>query len=323
MQVEGTMLAVRLRALVDAAVAGSSAKGILLSGGLDTSILSSVAVRQGMKLQAYMVAVAESPSPDEPFAQLMAERCGLVLLILRPTLKDLIEVMPEVMGVLRTFDPMDLRNSAVTWMALRAAAEEGIDSVLTGDAADELFAGYSYIFNMPPENVPKYTRFINGVMSFTSQEMAVALGSRAILPYLDPAIREVALTLNAGDVVGERDGKRFGKKILREAFASLLPPEVTWRVKTPIEFGSGSCELQKFATDLVTDGEFEAERNRAEIEDGVKLRDKEQCFYYRIYRRTFSAPREQGGGESRCRACAGPLPRWDSSYCRICGAYPA
>ena len=83
----------------------------------------------------------------------MAERCGFSLRILRPSLGDFIAVLPTLMRILGTFDPMELRNSAVTWLALKAACEEGISEVLTGDAADELFAGYSYIFNMAPEQL--------------------------------------------------------------------------------------------------------------------------------------------------------------------------
>jgi asparagine synthetase B (glutamine-hydrolysing) len=99
--------------------------------------------------------------------------------------------------------------------ALRRA--EGITESLTGDAADELFAGYSYIFNLPSEQVRQYLDFLNGVMRFSSAPMGASLGVIAQLPYLDPSVRDVALTMSRDGLVGERDGQRFGKKILREA----------------------------------------------------------------------------------------------------------
>ena len=300
----------------------ATADGILLSGGLDTSILSAIAARQGRQLRAVSVSVAGVVSPDEPFAKMMAQRCGFQLRILRPSLADLIAAMPAVMQVLGGFDPMELRNSAVAWVALEAAREEGMAAVLTGDAADELFAGYSYIVNMPPDQVRPYLDFLNRVMRFSSQPMGASLGVQAQLPYLDPTVRAFALTMSHDDLVGEREGQCFGKKVLREAFADLLPEEITWRVKTPIEYGSGSCALQKFVTDSVSDDEFKAARIRLAAEDGMSLRDKEQFFYYRIYRTILPPPRQQTGGAKRCTACGGAVERAEQKYCRICGAYP-
>jgi asparagine synthase (glutamine-hydrolysing) len=321
-QAEPRLPAGQLRELVENAVERSTAYGILLSGGLDTSILSAVAARQGRRLRAVSVSVAGAASPDEPFAKAMADRCGFPLRVLQPSLADLVAAMPAVMRVLGGFDPMELRNSAVTWLALEAAREQGIAAVLTGDAADELFAGYSYITSMPAEQVRPYLDFLNGVMRFSSQPMGATLGVQAQIPYLDPAVREFALRMSRDHLVFERNGQRFGKKILREAFVDLLPPEITWRIKTPIEYGSGSHALQKFVIDSVSDDEFESARIRLAAEDGISLRDKEQFFYYRIYRTIFPPPREQTGGAKRCAACRGAVERAEQKYCRTCGAYP-
>lgn len=321
-QAEAVSSAAKLRGLLEDAVKRSTADSILLSGGLDTSILSAIAAQQGRKLRAVSVSVAGAVSPDEPFARMMAECCGFSLRVLRPSLDDLVAAMPAVMRVLGGFDPMELRNSAVTWLALKAALEEGIAAVLTGDATDELFAGYSYIINMPPESVRPYLDFLNGVMRFSSIPMGGSLGVQAQLPYLDPAVRAFALTMSRDDLVLDRNGQRFGKKIVREAFADLLPQEVAWRIKTPIEYGSGSRALQKFAIDSVSDEEFEAARVRLAAEEGISLRDKEQFFYFRIYRTIFPPPREQVGGAKRCTACGGAVERAEQKYCRVCGAYP-
>ncbi len=321
-RVDPSSPAARLRELLESAVERSTADGILLSGGLDTSVLSTLAAQYGRRLRAVSVSVADAVGPDEPFAKMVAERCGFTLRVLRPSLADLVALMPAVMRVLGGFDPMELRNSAVTWLALQAAKEEGISGAMTGDAADELFAGYTYIFNMPPEQVSPYLHFLNGVMRFSSIPMGRSVGVEAQLPYLDPAVREFALTLSRDDLVGERDGQRFGKKILREAFADLLPEEISWRVKTPIEYGSGSHGLQKFVTDSVSDDEFEVDRIRIATEESVSLRDKEQFFYYRIYRTILPPPSQQTGGAKRCSSCGGAVERAEQKYCRVCGAYP-
>jgi asparagine synthase (glutamine-hydrolysing) len=314
--------AVCLKELLEDAVERSTADGILLSGGLDTSVLLAIAAKQRRKLRAFCIAVAGAANPDESFAKMMAERCEFTLRILRPSLADLVAAMPAIMRVLGGFDPMELRNSAVVWLALRAAKEEGIAGVLTGDAADELFAGYNYIISMPPEQVRPYLDFLNGVMRFSSQPMGASLGVHAHLPYLDPTVREFALTMPRDNLVAERNGQHFGKKVLREAFADLLPQEITWRIKTPIEYGSGSHALQRFVVESVSDYEFETKRIRLAAEDGVSLRDKEQFFYYQMYRTISPPPREQAGGVKRCTACAGAVERADQKYCRMCGAYP-
>lgn len=312
----------QLRRLVVEAVAATAAEGILLSGGLDTSIVATLAAAQGRRLHAVTVSVADSSAPDEPFAKLVAARLGFELQVLCPQLQDLIDRMSEVVRLLDTFDPMELRNSIVTYLGLEAAHTAGIGSVLTGDAADELFAGYSFMFNMQAEQLSGYVRYLNEVMHFTSLKLGPALGVRVELPYLNSAVRAFALTLDAADLVGEREGRRFGKRILREAFADMLPEEIVWRAKTPIEFGSGSTALTRMSVEAVSDEEFECARERVAREDGVRLRDKEQYFYYRLYRQVFPPPREQPRGPKTCPQCQGPVPRLDMRYCRICGAYP-
>jgi len=314
--------ATRLRKLLEDAVERCPADGILLSGGLDTSILSAIAARQARSLKAISVAVADAASPDEPFVKMVAETCQFELRVVRPTLADLVSLMPSLIRVLHTFDPMELRNSVVTWLGLTAAKERGIQAILTGDAADELFAGYGYITSLSPEQLRPYLDFLNGVMRFSSQVMAPAVGIQAKLPYLEPAIREFALALSYDDLIVEREGRIFGKRALREAFVDLLPADIVWRIKTPIEYGSGSHRLQQFVIVSIADDEFDAARARVQEQESVSLRDQEHYFYYRIYRTIFPAPREQYGGAKRCKTCSGAVERPEQRYCFTCGAYP-
>jgi asparagine synthase (glutamine-hydrolysing) len=312
----------QLRNLVVGRVLASSADGILFSGGLDTSVLAAIASSQGRRLQAVMVSVREGTGLDEPFARLMAERLGTDLEILRPSLDELVDRMPELIRLLGTFDPMGLRNSIVTYVAMEAASKRGWSVVLTGDAADELFAGYSFMFNMSADQLPSYIRHLNEIMHFTSEGIGRNLGIGTDSPYLSSSIREFAISLGYEDLVGEYQGQRFGKRILREAFASILPKEIAWRLKTPIEYGSGSTGLQQLAEGSVSDSEFERECERAAIQDLVKLRDKEQCFYYRMYRGLLPPPKDLARNVKTCTHCQAPVPRADMTYCRMCGAYP-
>ncbi len=312
----------QLRNLIIDRVLASSADGILFSGGLDTSVLAAIAASHGRRLQAVMVSVAEGTGLDEPFARLIVERLGIDLEILRPSLDELVDRMPELIRLLRTFDPMELRNSIVTYVAMEAASKRGLSAVLTGDAADELFAGYSFMFNMSAEQLPSYIRHLNEIMHFTSEVIGRNLTVGVDSPYVSPSVREFAISLGYEDLVCEYEGKRFGKRILREAFSALLPEEIAWRLKTPIEYGSGSTALKHLTEQSVTDSEFERERERAAMHDSVKLRDKEQYFYYRIFRRSLPPPIEPAPGSKICKDCHGPVARSDMTYCRICGAYP-
>jgi len=241
---------------------------------------------------------------------------------LRPSLDELVDRMPELIRLLRTFDPMELRNSIVAYVAMEAASKRGLSAVLTGDAADELFAGYSFMFNMSAEQLPSYIRYLNDIMHFTSQVIGQSLGVGVDSPYLSPPIRDFALSLGYDDIVGDYQGQRLGKKILREAFSSVLPKEIAWRLKTPIEYGSGSTSLKQLAEQSVSDTEFERERERAATHDFVKLRDKEQCYYYLTYRSLFSPPKELARDVKTCKDCQAPVMRDDMKYCRMCGAYP-
>ena len=312
----------RLRELLTVQVLASSADGIVFSGGLDTSIVAAIATSHGRRLRGVMISVAEGTGLDEPFARVMIDRLGLALDILRPSLHDLLERVPELIAVLQTFDPMELRNSIVAYLALEASRKRGLSAVLTGDAADELFAGYSFMFNMAPERLPACIRHLNGIMHFTSQVIGQHLGIGVDCPFETRVVRDFALSLEYEDLVGEFQGQRFGKKILREAFASVLPEQITWRVKTPIEYGSGSTTLKQLTEQLVSDSEFASEQERAAAHDSVKLRDKEQCFYYRMFRKQLPPPIERVRDVKACPECHAPVSRVDMSYCRICGAYP-
>ncbi len=343
-----------LRRLLSEVLETMPADAILLSGGLDTSVLAALSSALTRRLRAFVVQVEGAPEPrapapgasqlapaatgpaaapagpasgalpppDEPYSTLMAQRCGFPLKVLRPTLDDLLARMPEVIRILRTFDPMELRNSVVVHLALDAARGAGCRAVLTGDAADEMLAGYSYMTSMAPEALLAYIRHLSEVMRFSSQPLGAALGLQVHIPYAHPRVCEFALGLGVSDLVGERRGVRHGKWILRQAFSGWLPEEVVWRVKTPIEYGSRSTALGARATAAVGAEEFERERHRIALDEGVRLRDREQCFYYRIYRRIFPPPRQQEGDGARCPDCRAPIRRPGSRYCPTCGAFP-
>jgi asparagine synthase (glutamine-hydrolysing) len=226
-----------------------------------------------------------------------------------------------VIRVLRTFDPMEVRNSIAVYQGLEAASDASCSKVMTGDAADELFAGYSFSFNLPPSALRKKLRDLWAVMHFSSKPMAESLGTSASLPYLDPWVFEFAETLGPSELVGTRAGKKYGKLILRVAFEGMVGRRIAWRVKTPIEYGSGTTFLPRYYDSKMRDGEFRRGQKDALSKYGVKIRDKEHLEYFRIYKKIFPAPAEDARTDCRCPDCGGDV-RPLSTFCVTCGAYP-
>lgn len=315
---EAHLLEVRRRILD--AVDRSPAECLLLSGGLDTSILAPFAKARGT--HAAVTVLASPDAPDREPARSIASVLGFDYNPVETTLEGLLSELDFVVGVMRTFDPMEVRNSVVIARALREVSARGYRSAMTGDAADELFGGYSFMMRLPAAEFERSTREMARTMRFSSHPMGRALGIEVAAPYCDREVVEYAVTLPRSDKVRERDGALVGKWILREAF-----PEAAsrWRRKDPIEVGSGSTRFPEWFAARTPAAELRAEQQRILAEDRVEIRDAEHLQYYRAFRRRWGgalAERDFASSE-RCRHCGFALPTPSSTFCITCGAYPA
>lgn len=308
-----------LRAHVESSVARHPTEGILLSGGLDTSILAPLAARQGTKVA--VTVLADRDAPDGPFAAEVARACNLESHVVRTSVAALLDDVDFVVRTLVTFDPMEIRNSVVIARALREAASLGLRSVMTGDAADELFAGYSYMWSKTDEELRSHRESLARTMRFSSIPLGRALGVRVETPYADAAIVTFALGLSKADTVAAFGGITWGKVLLRLAF-----PETTsaWRRKDPIEVGSGSARLPMFFQERIAPETLEAEKERIAREDRIEIRDAEHLAYYRNFRGVFGdAPPLSRYVGHYCKKCGYELPTPESTFCVTCGAWPA
>jgi asparagine synthase (glutamine-hydrolysing) len=312
--------AARLRHLLENVVRGHPAEGILLSAGLDTSAIAALAHAGGLRPLAVTVCWDEGV-PDYGFATELAQRLGLEHHVVWAGEQALLKAIPAVIAILRSFDPMELRNSAVQYLGLQSLRDSGVRSAWVGDAADELFAGYSYMTVLEPVALSAYIREIASFMRFSATPLGDSLGVEVLSPYLDQDIVDFAVELSPLEKVGERDGERHGKWVLRLAIEDLLPPRFVWRTKTPAEYGSGSTRLERAVLERLSEPDFEDLQAEALTNDGVRLRDREQAFYYRLYREQFGPPRAEPG-EPRCPACQATLVSPRSRYCGRCGEYP-
>jgi len=309
----------KIRFLLDEAVKNNLTEGILLSGGLDTSILAVVASRF-TSLKAVTIAFQNAPAPDVEYASLIAKRLGLEHVVHTFGEEELYDAIPAVVKTTKSFDPMEIRNSVAIYVGLKVAKENGISTVMTGDGCDELFAGYSFLFGYEKEKLDLELKKLWSVMAFSSVPLAKALGIEAKLPYLDPAFKDFAMKLDSKYKIRIENGRTYGKWILRKAFESVLPREIVWRVKTPIEYGSGTTTLPNLFNQKIPDEEFEKKRRKHLVKDGVTIRDKEQLFYYEVYRSVIGVPHPTGKGGKVCPYCHSSVPE-NATYCRTCGAY--
>ncbi len=313
-------LALDLREVIDKAIHETLGDSILLSGGLDTSVVA-VFAQRWRKIHAYTVILNDAPAPDLPYAKLIAEKFSIRHTVFAFHLSEIDEGLSHVIRTLQTFDPMEVRNSLTVFLGLQRAKEDGYRAVMTGDASDELFAGYSFVYKLPHAKMRESLERMWGAMRFSSIPLARSLGMEAKLPFLQPAVREFAEKLDPRSLVGSREGELFGKYLLRIAFQDDLPSEVVWRTKTPIEFGSGTTILPEYYSQAISDDLFVSERNEFEKLDHVKIRDKEHLKYYQIYRELFGPPHPEHGEMRVCPSCTSNVPE-TTNFCTTCGAYP-
>ncbi|MCS7095450.1 MAG: asparagine synthase-related protein [Nitrososphaerota archaeon] len=311
-----------IRMLVERAFEKNLTEGILLSGGLDTSILAAVAAKhKQLRLKAFTCAFQGAPAPDVEHALLMAKKLNLPHYLHFFTEDELYKAARSVIKVLRVFDPMEVRNSSTIYIGLNFAKNNGVQSVMTGDALDELMAGYPWLFKLNEKELELELQKIWDTMFFSSVYVGKAIGVEVKTPYLDPEFKEFAMKLSVKHKVREERGIKWGKWIMRKAFEDILPAEIAWRRKDPIEVGSGTTTLPNFFSTKISDSEFEEKKKKYLEIDKVTIRDKEQLFYYEIYREEIGVPHPKDPMGKICPQCNSNVPE-KLNFCRTCGAFP-
>ena len=293
----------QLRGKLKEAVERSRAEGILLSGGLDTSILAFVA-RPSV---GFTVALKDSTAFDLDYSEKIAKFLGIQHERMEFTTEEVLATLPEVIGILKTFD-LALPNDLSLYFALKLARENRICSVMTGDGADELFAGYSYMAGLPSKDLERYIRKLSRNWHFSAGYLGEALDVEIKQPFLDEDFVRFALEIKSELKV--KDG--VGKYILRKSFEDLIPAEIVWRRKEPIEYGSGSTKLHEIIDNMVTDTEFQSARKEIDI----KFTNKEHFFYWRIYNEVVGEISKARDDEIRCPCCGAAMGTY---HCPTCG----
>jgi len=309
----------KIKRLLSDAVRGCDSDCIALSGGLDSSILASCL--DNKKVRAFTVVTKDFPSTDLVYAQLAAKITDLSLAVVTVNIDDLLGAIEKTIKILKVFNPIEIRNNVVVYLVMESAKKDGYKSMMTGDGADELFAGYNFFKRLTKKELEKDLERIWNVMHFPSKTIANSLGISLHTPFLDKGISEYAKKIPSDLKVKEEGGVKYGKWILRKAFEDILPPLIVWREKSAMQDGSGTSGLTLFLDNLITDSAF-SEKSKLYIEkEKTRLLSKESLFYYEIYRKYYNTPFNLGKSETRCPNCNFDV-KVDSHFCRMCGSYP-
>ncbi len=245
--------------------------GVLLSGGLDSSLTSSIAARllkeKGKELHSFSIGL-DAEAPDAKAARKVAEFLGTQHHEVHFTIEQGIEVLEKLIWHLETYDVTSVRASTPMYFLSKAIAEAGVKVVLSGEGADEIFGGYLYFRNAPStedfqkETIERVQKLFTADL-LRADKSTMAHGLEARVPFLDKAFLDVAMTIKSE----EKQPKTYDgveKYILRKAFdtpeSPYLPQEVLWRQKEQFSDGVGYSwidTLIEYCSAQVTDEEME------------------------------------------------------------------
>lgn len=253
--------------------------GVLLSGGLDSTLVAALArrMRDGV---LHSFATGLEGSPDLAYAEDAARRIGTTHHAAVYTAADVVRALPAVVRALESFDPALVRSAVPMWFVARLARER-VKVVLTGEGADELFAGYDYLAGLAGRALDEELAAITANLHWTNLQradrMSMAHGLEAREPFLDTRLVDLAFRLPWSF---KRPATGPGKRVLRAAARSLVPEDVIARPKAKFSQGTGTAEvLRAHAESAVTDADF----RRARRPDGSPFASKEELLYYRLF----------------------------------------
>ncbi|WP_375503447.1 asparagine synthase B [uncultured Jatrophihabitans sp.] len=271
---------------VDRQLMGDVPVGVFLSGGLDSSLVAAIAARHygrlGETLQTFAVGTIDSP--DVAAARRVAEHIGSRHHEIVYDAEQALEALPVVVRTIESFDPALVRSAVPNFFLAREAAQH-VKVVLTGEGADELFAGYEYMRDItdPRALHDELQRTIDGLHNLNLQRadrVTMAHSLEARVPFLDLEVIDWAMRLPI-ELKIPAEGE-IEKVLLREAFTGWLPEDLLWRVKSQFGDGSGAREVLSDAVAAgIADDDFEAERH----DITPPIRTKEELAYYRVWRR--------------------------------------
>lgn len=305
--------------------------GVLLSGGLDSSIISAVAKRYAARRieddnqteawwpQLHSFAVGLKDSPDLIAARKVADYIGTVHHEIHFTVEEALDALSDVIYHIETYDVTTVRASTPMYLLARFIKSMGVKMVLSGEGADELFGGYLYFHKAPDakafhdENVRKLDK-LHLYDCLRANKSLSAWGVEGRVPFLDKEFMDIAMRINPKDKMCGHG--KIEKHILREAFEEYLPQSVVWRQKEQFSDGVGYSwidTLREVAANKITDQQMEHASERFPINPPMS---KEEYWYRTIFESHFpSASAAHTVPSIPSVACSTAIAlEWDESF---------
>ena len=305
--------------------------GVLLSGGLDSSVISAIAqkfsehrIEDDSKTKAYWprlhsFAVGLKGAPDLAKARLVAEHIGTVHHVINYTIQEGLDAIRDVIYYIETYDVTTVRASTPMYLLARVIKSMGIKMVLSGEGADEIFGGYLYFHKAPSardfheETVRKLSK-LHLYDCLRANKSLSAWGVEGRVPFLDKEFLDVAMRTNPEAKMCP--GTTIEKKIVREAFAHLLPDAVAWRQKEQFSDGVGYSwidTLKEITSRAVTDEQMAHASERFPVNPP---KNKEEYYYRSIFAEHFPSESAARSVPSEASvACSTAIAlEWDAAF---------
>lgn len=308
--------------------------GVLLSGGLDSSIISAIAkkfaprrIESGDKLEAWWpqlhsFAIGLAGSPDLAASKKVADHIGTVHHEIIFTMEEGLDAVRDVIYHIETYDVTTVRASTPMYLLARVIKSMGVKMVLTGEGADEIFGGYLYFHKAPDarafheETVRKLSK-LHLYDCLRANKSLAAWGVEGRVPFLDKEFLDVAMRINPADKMASNG--RIEKWVLRKAFEQYLPQSVAWRQKEQFSDGVGYSwidTLKSLASARVTDDQMANAKYRFPVNPPLS---KEEYLYRSIFSEHFPS--------DTAAACVPSVPSvacstaealaWDASFSNL------
>lgn len=313
--------------------------GVLLSGGLDSTVIAAITQKFAKKRietgslkdawwpQLHSFAVGLEGSPDLIAAKKAADFIGTVHHEVHFTIQEALDALEDVIYHIETYDITTVRASTPMYLLARVIKSMGIKMVLSGEGSDELFGGYLYFHKAP--NAREFHEELVRKMSklhlydcLRANKSLAAWGVEGRVPFLDKDFIDIAMRLNPLDKMNIKlpNGKqRIEKWIVRKAFEDILPPDICWRQKEQFSDGVGYSwidTLKEMTAQKVSDAEFAQRAKRFPVNTPVT---KEEYYYREIFSNLFpsesaalAVPHEAGVACSTAKAL-----EWDEAWSKM------
>jgi len=309
----------KLYQILDESVSECNSHNISLSGGLDSSIISFFL--QPRKINAISIIADGFLGTDLLYCQTVAQKFGFPLTLKMVNIEEIITAIDETIKILQIFNNIEIRNSVVMYLALNSIRKEGHTSIITGDGADELFAGYNFFLKMNKTELEESQKRIWETMHFPTQRIAKSLGINTESPFLHEKVIDFAKSLPTSYKVKVEHDQKYGKWILRKLFENKIPKSVVWRKKAAMQDGAGTSGLTNLFNNIISDEFFKKETKKIIDTDKVFIKSKESLYYYMRYRKYFDAPINLHSSKFKCPNCRYEI-KPNSKFCRMCGSFP-